>query len=130
MKQEKQIRTNRFPFFITFCSLVSLFLVVSFLSGCGLLRSGKGARYFSITIPQDLIGLSKGEVIKRLGAPDETLTDKQGSQYFVYQNERGVQFFSIGRRVEESLVLELKDDKVISTNLIETGARFGFQPTF
>ncbi|MBW2492177.1 MAG: hypothetical protein JRE65_13630, partial [Deltaproteobacteria bacterium] len=88
-----------------------LFLCVTILlSGCILKRSGGADRnYFNSEASEELVGLTKSEVIEKLGLPDITVTDERNLEYWTYRNEQLNHFILLGRGKERNLILEFNE---------------------
>ena len=98
-------------------------LIIIFFNGCMLRKSGKAeVSYFKIEASEELIGLTKSEVIDRLGLADGTITDEKGVEYWVYKNERGYHFIVFGRSKKKDLILQFDDNNVKSVHLMDEGS--------
>ncbi len=98
-------------------------LIIIFFNGCVLRKSGKAeVSYFEIEASEELIGLTKSEVIDRLGLADGTITDEKGVEYWVYKNERGYHFIVFGRSKKKDLILQFDDNNVKSVHLMDEGS--------
>ena len=108
------------------CAL-SFLCVILFFNGCMLRKSGKAdVSYFKIEASEELIGLTKSEVIDRLGLADGTITDEKGIEYWVYKNERGYHFIVFGRSKKKNLILQFDDNNVKSVHLLDEGSSISF----
>ncbi len=92
---------------------------------CGLgvadLRADPWLFYMLITI-----GLSKSEIIDRLGLPEGGITDEKGAEYWAYNNMNQYFIVLYGKGVHKTLILKLEDNTVTNVRLIEKGGSFGF----
>ena len=105
-----------------------LFLCVTIsLGGCILKRSGGAdGPYFNSEASEELVGLTKSEVIERLGLPDVTVTDERNLEYWTYRNERLNHFILFGRGRERSLILEFNENIVTAVHLQDSGSSWNF----
>jgi hypothetical protein len=105
-----------------------LFLCVTIsLSGCILKRSGGAdGNYFNSEASEELVELTKSEVIERLGLPDVTVTDERNLEYWTYKNERLNHFLFFGRGRERNLILEFNECTVTAVHLQDTGSSWNF----
>ena len=105
-----------------------LFLCVTIsLGGCILKRSGGAdGSYFNSEVSEELVGLTKSEVIERLGLPDITVTDERNLEYWTYRNERLNHFILFGRGRERSLILEFNENIVTEVHLQDSGSSWNF----
>ena len=100
---------------INLATLLFLCITIS-LSGCILKRSGGAdGNYFNSEGSEELVGLTKSEVIEKIGLPDITVTDERNLEYWNYRNERLNHFILFGRGRERDLILEF------NTTLHRTG---------
>ena len=103
------------------------FCITIFLSGCILKRSGRAdVTYFIEEASKELVGLTKSEVIEKIGVPDETVTDERNLEYWTYKNERLFHFILFGRGRERSLILEIGETQVTTVHLQDAGSSWNF----
>ena len=111
---------------INLATLLFLCVTIS-LSGCILKRSGGAdGNYFNSEASEELVGLTKSEVIERLGLPDETVTDERNLEYWTYKNERLRHFLLLGRGKERNLILEFNENIVTVVHLQDSGSSWNF----
>ena len=111
---------------INLATLLFLCVTISF-SGCILKRSGGAdGNYFNSQASEELVGLTKSEVIERLGLPDLTVTDERNLEYWTYKNERLNHFILFGRGKEKNLILEFNECIVTEVHLQDTGSSWNF----
>ena len=118
---------NYFSLSLSIVCALSFLCVMLFFNGCVLRKSGKAeVSYFKIEASEELIGLTKSEVIDRLGLADGTITDEKGVEYWVYKNERGYHFIVFGRSKKKNLILQFDDNNVRSVHLMDEGSSISF----
>jgi len=104
-----------------FCSMIL------FLSSCAFSKYGKAdVTAFKIKAPEGLVGLSKSEIIDRLGLPEGGITDEKGAEYWAYNNMNQYFIVLYGKGVHKTLILKLEDNTVTNVRLIEKGSSFSF----
>ena len=106
---------------------ILLFFCITILSGCILKRSGGAdGAYFNRDASEELVGLTKSEVIEKLGLPDKTVIDERNLEYWTYRNERLSHFLLFGRGRERNLILEFNECTVAAVHLQDTGSSWNF----
>ncbi len=111
----------RFVIASFFCSMIL------FPSSCSFTKYGKAdVTVFEIKAPEGLVGLSKSEIIDRLGLPEGGITDEKGSEYWAYNNMNQHFFVIYGKGLHKTLILKLENNTVTNVRLIEKGSSFGF----
>ena len=126
------IRTNMkrrgyFSWILCFISVSFLCSMILFLSSCAFSKYGKAdVTAFEIKAPEGLVGLSKSEIIDRLGPPEGGISDEKGAEYWVYNNMNSHFLFIYGKGLHKTMLLKLEDNTVIDVRLIEKGSSFGF----
>ena len=116
-----------FSLILRFVSVSFFCSMTLFLSSCSFSKYGKAdVTTFKIKAPEGLVGLSKSEIIDRLGLPEGGITDEKGTEYWAYNNMN--QYFVVlyGRGVHKTLILKLEDNTVTNVRLIEKGSSFSF----
>ncbi len=109
-------------FFVLFSCLTILFL-----SGCAFRKFGKAdVTPFKIEAPKGLIGLSKSEIIDRLGLPEGRIIDEKWAEYWAYNNLNHYFIILYGQGTHKTLILKLEDNIVTNVRLIEKGTSSGF----
>jgi len=101
--------------------------MILFLSSCAFSKYGKAdVTVFKIKAPEGLVGLSKSEIIDRLGLPEGGVSDENGAEYWAYNNMN--QYFVIlyGEGQQKTLILKIEDNTVTNVRLIEKGSSFSF----
>jgi len=97
------------------------------LNGCAFSKFGKAdVTPFSIKAPEGLTGLTKSQIIDKLGLPDGGISDEKGTEYWEYSNTNSYYVILFGKGEDKSLVLKIEDNVVISTYLVEKGASSNF----
>lgn len=95
------------------------------LSGCAFNRFGKAdVTPYRIKAPEGLIGLTKSQIIDRLGLPEGGIIDEKGTEYWEYNNMNSYYIVLFGQGAHKNLLLQIKDDIVTSIRLIEKGDSF------
>ena len=108
-------------------AILLFFCLTILLSGCILKRSGGAdGTYFNSEASEELVGLTKSEVIEKLGLPEETVTDERNLEYWTYKNERLNHFLLFGRGRERNLILEFNECIVTAVHLQDTGSSWNF----
>jgi hypothetical protein len=121
-----KIVTNQWSAIVYIATLL-IFCVGIFLNGCTLKRSGKAdVTYFSIKASEGLVGLTKSEVIEKMGLPDGTVTDERNIEYWTYVNERLYHFLLLGRGRKRNLILQFNENLVTTVDLQDAGASWNF----
>lgn len=87
---------------------------------------GANGAYFNSEASEELVGLTKSEVIEKLGLPDETVTDERNREYWTYKNERLNHFLLFGRGKERNVILEFNECIVTAVHLRDTGSSWNF----
>ena len=104
-----------------FCSMIL------FLSSCAFSEYGKAdVTAFKIKAPEGLVGLSKSEIIDRLGPPEGGVIDENGAEYWAYNNMNQHYIVLYGRGEHKTLILKIEDNTVTNVRLIEKGSSFSF----
>ena len=102
-------------------------LTIAFLNSCAFSKIGKAdVTSFEIKIPEGLTGLSKSEIIDRLGLPEGRIIDEKFNEYWAYNNQNRYFIVLFGQGTYKTLILKLEDNIVTNVRLIEKGASFGF----
>lgn len=92
---------------------------------------GVDGSYFNSEASEELVGLTKSEVIEKLGLPDETVTDERNLENWTYRNERLRHFLLFGRGKERNLTLEFNECIVAAVHLQDAGSSLNFTiPSF
>lgn len=104
-----------------FCS------TILFLGSCSFSKYGKAdVTAFEIKTPEGLVGLSKSEVIDRLGLPEGGAIDENGAEYWAYNNMNQYFVILFGKGLHKTLILKLENNTVTNVRLIEKGSSFSF----
>ncbi|MHC4538045.1 MAG: hypothetical protein ACYS6K_29300, partial [Planctomycetota bacterium] len=62
-------------------------LTIALLNSCAFSKIGKAdVTPFEIKVPEGLTGLSKSEIIDRLGLPEGRIIDEKWNEYWAYNN--------------------------------------------
>lgn len=124
--RQKRACISQWLYFCSFlCSIcVSLFLlVIPFLSGCAFSTLGKAdVTPFRIKAPEGLVGLSKSQIIDRLGLPEGVIADENGVEYWAYNNTNQYYIVVYGQGGYKMLILKMEDNAVTAVRLINKGA--------
>lgn len=116
-----------FSWILRFVSASFFCSMILFLSSCAFSKYGKAnVTTFRIKAPEGLVGLSKSEIIDRLGLPEGGITDEKGAEYWAYNNMNQYFIVLYGKGVHKTLILKLEDNTVTNVRLIEKGSSFGF----
>lgn len=105
--------------------LIFVFLII-FLNGCTYSKYGRAdITVFSIKSPEGLVGLTKSEIIDKLGLPEGGIIDEKGTEYWEYNNTNNFFLLIAGRGEHKSLVLTLHNNIVDSVRLVKKGSTVG-----
>ena len=116
-----------FSWILRFVSASFFCSMILFLSSCAFSKYGKAdVTVFKIKAPEGLVGLSKSEIIDRLGIPEGGVIDENGAEYWAYNNMN--QYFVIlyGKGQQKTLILKIEDNTVTNIRLIEKGRSSSF----
>jgi hypothetical protein len=95
------------------------------LSGCSFSRFGRAdVTFFKIEAPAGLVGLTKSQIIEKIGPPEGAIADEKGAEYWEYNNPNNYYIVLFGRGGHKNLLLKIENNVVVSSYLIEKGASF------
>lgn len=104
--------------------LIGALALITPLAACTFNSEGrsKDVSAFSISKPDDLVGLKKGDLISKMGLPAATIHDEKGREYWQYNNASRYYILMFGQKESKNLLVRFANDAVDEVFLVDKGS--------